>query len=252
MDENSLWQSRLSKIETRWTLLGQAHGEPGDQARHAQGVLFERYRPAIHRYLIASLRNGEAAEEVLSHFAMRIVEGRFSAADPARGRFRDYVKTTLIRMIIDYRRKACRGRRELQLEHPELAEDTSKPADEAQFDQAWRSDILQHAWRALADHQRRTGQLYYTVLRHRSRHPKQSSASIAQQLTARLRPDHPYTEAGIRKTLQRAREKLVAFILEEVGQSLQTVSPQAIEDELRQLQLLSFCQAVICRQNEAS
>src|SRR5437660_9775525 len=92
MDEDRL-QERLSQLSTCWTLLGQAHAGAGDLESRAQAALIERYQGAVYRYLMGILRDPDAADEVFQEFALRIVRGDFHKADPARGRFRHYVKT---------------------------------------------------------------------------------------------------------------------------------------------------------------
>src|SRR3712207_7176976 len=49
-------------------------------------------------------RSEAAAEELLQEFAVRFLRGDFRRADPQRGRFRDYVKTALIHLVIDHQR----------------------------------------------------------------------------------------------------------------------------------------------------
>lgn len=98
---------RLSRIDTLWSLVHRAHGgEPGQ----AVADLFARYGGAVHRYLRASLRDPDAADDLFQEFALRVVRGDFRNADLGKGRFRDYLKTAVIRMMVDHRRRtaACR------------------------------------------------------------------------------------------------------------------------------------------------
>ena len=59
--------------------------------------------------MLAALKDADAADEVFQEFALRLVRGDFRRADPQRGRFRDFVKTALINMVINYRKKKGRG-----------------------------------------------------------------------------------------------------------------------------------------------
>ena len=47
--------SRISRIETMWTLVHQAH-DPEAEAKLAQEALLQRYTGAIYRYLLGVLR----------------------------------------------------------------------------------------------------------------------------------------------------------------------------------------------------
>src|SRR5436305_1077832 len=89
---------RLSRITTCWTLVAQAHRGPREAIPEAQRQLLERYCGAIYRYLLGSLRNADAADEVAQEFAYCFVRGDFKGADPQRGRFRDFVKTVLFHL----------------------------------------------------------------------------------------------------------------------------------------------------------
>src|SRR5690242_54719 len=102
-DDN--FDQRLSRISTCWTLVFQAHAAPKEAVAAAQQVLMQRYCGAVYRYLLASLRDADAADEVAQEFALRFVRGDFKRADPERGRFRDFVKTALYHLIVDYHRR---------------------------------------------------------------------------------------------------------------------------------------------------
>jgi RNA polymerase sigma-70 factor (ECF subfamily) len=96
--------SRLSGIETLWSVVRRAHGDTTVVVRPAQEQLLARYGGAVQRYLRACLRGEDAAAEVFQEFALRFVRGDFRHADPARGRFRDFVKTALRHLVVDYHR----------------------------------------------------------------------------------------------------------------------------------------------------
>src|SRR5262245_48034421 len=99
---NSHDDIHLSRLETIWTEVFLAHQGDGQQIPLAQQKLLHRYRGAIYRYLLASLRDPDAADEVSQEFALKLLKGEFKRADPGRGRFRDFVKTALYHLIVDY------------------------------------------------------------------------------------------------------------------------------------------------------
>jgi hypothetical protein len=61
--------SHLSRIETHWTAVFQAHRGPSEDAVQAQSELVRRYGGAVHRYLLASLQDADAADELSQEFA---------------------------------------------------------------------------------------------------------------------------------------------------------------------------------------
>src|SRR3954462_2491056 len=90
---------RLSRISTMWTVLRTAHGGPTDAASAARELLLERYGGAGRRYLLGLLKAPHAADDLTQEFAVLVVTGKFQGADPSRGRFRNYVKTTLFHLV---------------------------------------------------------------------------------------------------------------------------------------------------------
>src|SRR5215471_15234660 len=101
---------RLSQLSTSWTLLRQAHNPSASKEERAQAhsELIERYSYVIRQYLGGALRGvrgdrQEAVEECYSRFCLRLAEGRFARAEPARGRFRDYLRQSLSNLASDYR-----------------------------------------------------------------------------------------------------------------------------------------------------
>src|SRR5262249_8409202 len=70
----------LSQIETHWSAVFLAHRGPRDAAAEAQRALMERYGGAVHRYLLASLRDPEAADDLAQEFALRFLRGDFRRA----------------------------------------------------------------------------------------------------------------------------------------------------------------------------
>ena len=77
------------------------------------------------------------------------------------------------------------------------------------------------------------------MLRWRAEHPQAAAAELAEELSAR--GGRAFTDAGVRQTLHRAREKFSALLLEEVARSLETADPTRIDQELIDLGLFSYC-----------
>jgi RNA polymerase sigma-70 factor (ECF subfamily) len=245
---------RLSQISTKWDLIRSAHSGQPKEATPAQMRLLLRYFGAINRYLLGALREVGAAEELGQEFAFRFIRGDFQGADPERGRFRDYLKTVLFRMVAHYRKQQMAQPRPLPATFPAPPVGPAEPvdaSDDAKFRRAWRRQLLDRAWQELAKVQRKTGQPFYAVLELRVEHAhgEFSSAQMAEHLAGRFR--RRFTADGVRKLLQRAREKFAEFLLEEVVASLEEPSPEQLEQELRELGLWVYCRPALLRRNQA-
>ena len=68
---------------------------------------------------------------------------------------------------------------------------------------------------------------------------------MAARLTEQLRPENPFTETGIRKTLQRAREHFAESLIAEVARSLGTPTDDELEEELIAVGLLTYCRSAL-------
>jgi RNA polymerase sigma factor (sigma-70 family) len=247
MDEKSL-NERLSRIATIWTMVGEAHRSTEDVAQGARLGLIERYQGAAYRYLLGAVRDPETADDLFQEFALRMARGAFHRADPGRGRFRDYVKTALVRLVIDHQNRQRKRPLPLDLEVAEPAAAEDSPSCDEQFVVSWREDILSRAWRVLEEAEGRGGQPYYSVLRFRSENPDASSVDMAARLTEQLHPPCPFTDTGIRKTLQRARAQFADALIEEVAQSLERPTCDELEQELIDLGLLPYCRSALEQQ----
>ncbi len=247
MDEKTL-QSRLSRISTIWTALNAAHDASVSRATDAQTALIQRYQGAVYRYLLGALRDPDAADDLFQEFALKMSQGAFRRVDPGRGRFRDYLKTTLCHLITDYhnRRRKERTAEGNFVPQPAVVPEESTEEDE-QFFQSWREELLARVWAALEDGEQRGGQPYYSVLRFRSENPQASSTEMAEQLDRQLKPEKTFTETGIRKTLQRAKMQFADLLIEDVAHTLDNPTVEELEQELIDLGLLSYCRSALAR-----
>jgi serine/threonine protein kinase/DNA-directed RNA polymerase specialized sigma24 family protein len=232
--------------ETIWPVLWHAlDGADGD-ATAAQQVILEKYRPAMHRYLIAYLSDADAADELCQEFSLRFVRGDFRKANPEKGRFRDLLKSSLYHLIVDHHKRRKRAIPQLSPDAPEpAASPESMLESDRQFLDAWRADLLAKAWAALAAEEHRTGRPLHTVLHFRSVHPELRSAQMAVELSQRLGKE--FTADWVRKWLHAAREKFADLLLIEVSSSLREATPEAVEQELIDLDLFRYCKEAMAR-----
>ena len=254
MDRDDL---RLSRIDTVWAIVRKANDDAGQEARSAQRMLIDRYGGAIRRYLLGALRDAEAADELFQQFSLNLVRGGFVRADPSHGRFRNFVKTSLFHLIVDYQRRRRRGG--LQ---PLAASEAFDPADrqappsqlcsladqEAAFTRSWREELLARAWEGLAELEQNTGTPYHAVLRFRLDHPEMHSPEMATHLSTQL--GKRVSATSVRVLLHRARETFADLLLDAVLGSLEDPSPEEAEQELIELGLLDYCRSALRRRQE--
>jgi RNA polymerase sigma factor (sigma-70 family) len=241
------WNQRLSRISTLWTVVRDAKGGPAEAVTAAQEELMRRYRRAVYRYLLGALREPEAAEELTQEFALRFLRGDCRQADPERGRFRDFVKGVLYHLIVDYHRRKRVQPQRLPANGGEPAAADPGPGDlfDRGFRDSWREELLARAWDGLARIQDESGQPFHTVLRFRIDHPDARSAEMAKELSVQL--EHAVTADWVRQTLHRGRDKFADLLLAEVADTLQKPTVEALEDELSDLGLLTYCQPALKR-----
>jgi RNA polymerase sigma factor (sigma-70 family) len=231
--------SRLSRMSTEWNLIFQTQTGTPEEAGTAVAQLICRYAGAVHRYFLKALKDPDAAAELDQEFAVRFLRGDFRHADPIRGRFRDYVKRAVQNLMKDYyRRKRPVRSLDSRVAEPAVLDEGLALFDR-QFLASWRNDLLDRAWGRLRQREATTGQPYHTILRLRVDHPGLTSEVYSQRLSATL--GRPVSPGAFRQALQRARRHYAQDLLDEVGASLNDPTPQAIEEELAELQLLEYC-----------
>jgi len=244
---SSIDSDRLSRISTHWSLVLCAHDATSPDKKVAQGVLLHRYCGAVYRYVFGIVRDEHVADDLCQEFAHRFVRGDFHKAHPAVGRFRNFVRTAVIHMIADWRRRGRAGPRMEPAYTARLEDVNSREPDPAeQFEALWRAELLDQAWERLEQLQEEVGResnWYYIALRFQAEHPEASSADIAAALSRELH--RPITVDNVRTTLKRARAKFADALVAEVARSLQSSDPDEVEAEVTELGLLPYCQSAL-------
>jgi RNA polymerase sigma-70 factor (ECF subfamily) len=229
--------SRLDAISTRWTLIQQAWDGAAPSADGARNVLVLRYLPAIRKYIAAMVQNREDAEDIAQDALVRLMAGDFAGADPARGRFRDFLKVSIRNMVKNYWTRQKR-RRPAMCEVVDLAGPAGDSGDDVWLG-VWRQGLLDLGWNAMRQRQRaQPGSIAYTLLRLRADHPDESCEQLAERLSKKQ--PKAMSPAALRQQLHRARAQFADLLLAELASGLSDPTPQKLEDELIALDLLQY------------
>jgi RNA polymerase sigma-70 factor (ECF subfamily) len=236
--EQEALNNHISQISTVWTQLRAAHEGPPEAAVLAQQRIVQRYERAVYRYLLAAVRNQHVADDLFQEFALRLIRGAFKNVSPERGRFRDFLRTTLHHLIVDHHRKRNRLDRVR-----ELSAEPEGPADadsgDAMFIEQWRNELLSRAWEALEKSDREKQRHLYTVLHFRTKHPEMRAQEMAEKLSEVV--GKPLSAEWIHKRLFLAREKFVQLLLQEVQDTLDNPTLDELESEIAELGLMEYC-----------
>src|SRR5262249_28426883 len=141
--------NRLNQISTCWSLVCRAHGEAHGEMETARHELLTRYGGAVHRYLHKVVQDAGAAEELFQEFALRLLRGDFHRAAPQYGRFRDYVKTAVLRMVSRYHSRRQKAGCSLEIDPADPALGPQEECEQ-EFVRSWRAELLARAWQALS------------------------------------------------------------------------------------------------------
>jgi hypothetical protein len=149
-------------------------------------------------------------------------------------------------LVVDDQRRRAKSPGPLPGEVAEPA-DRESPLAEAdrRFTALWRLELLEGTWRALERFEQQSGQPLHRVLRLRADEPALSAPQMAERLSAEL--GRPLTAEWVHKRLHLARQKFTDLLLEDVAQALEDPTADALEEELRDLDLLERCRSALER-----
>jgi RNA polymerase sigma-70 factor (ECF subfamily) len=237
-------EHNLANTSTLWSLVTEANHGAEEAAQRARELLLERYKGAVHRYLLGALRDTNAADDLAQEFFLRFVRGDLRNAHPDKGRFRDLVKTTLFHLIVDYQRRQKARPQPLPAADCGPADEQANPlTSDEQFLDSWRQQLLSQTWKAL----RARDATYYNVLKMRAENNELSSAEMAERLHEQV--GHTVSAEWVRTRLKRARDQFADLLLDELAQAMDNPTRQRLEDELADLRLLAYCREAVARWN---
>ena len=147
------------------------------------------------------------------------------------------MKTVLIHLVADYYRRAKR----------EPGTSTAVPADGItvlarianRHADDWRIELIERARAALDAEAERSKQVCPAVLDVEVEHPALASAEKAGILTAHT--GRTVSPDNYRQLLHRTRGRFAELLVAEVRDSLADPTPEAVREELAELNLLRYC-----------
>ena len=167
---------------------------------------------------------------MLQEFWTKLLTGKLAGADRSKGRFRDYLRTVLHRLIIDH----FRARKLQPLPPGDLLDDSNQPDED--FDRVWREAVINRVWSRLETYQATTPKnRYATVLQLRRDFPKAPIEELAVKLAEITRQS--VRPEAFRKNLQRARAKFVELLVLELRETIHPSRAEDIEAEISDLGL---------------
>ena len=245
MTEPTPQEKRLSSIVTDWDGVMGAKGSADSEevARHRSQIL-ARYSGCVHRYILAVTKNDRhVAEDLSQEFALRFVRGDYQNVDPAKGRFRDYIKASLRNLVFDHFRH--NQKEELLASAGDKIADDDQTGQlsvlEKQFNENWRQQLLTQAWSRLAEFEKESNNWFHTVLIVRSQNPDATSDELAALMSEKT--GEPVTSDWVRQKLHRGRKKFSDLVTDEIRSSLSIHDKSTIEVELAELGLQKYIQS---------
>ena len=162
---------------TRWSLLLDGASQPKKRRELWESLATTYWKP-VYGYVRArwAKTQDDALDLTQEFFLWMLESGLVHRADPERGRFRAFVKTSLANFLTDLERKRGAQKRggdraALSLHGddaepvPELPDTTGRTPDEV-LDELWRTELLERAVAALREELEQSGKrTYFDVFR---------------------------------------------------------------------------------------
>ena len=234
-------QERFSK--TQWSVILRATQGTEGERKSAIESLCKAYWMPLYAYLRGSGRTHEDAQDLVQDFFVRLMDGRLLAsADPAKGRFRTLMLTTMRNLEQDTTRASQAQKRGGQAcvfsldmaaaEESWQAEAGLTISAELAYDRAWATAVMDRAASRLSEECRREGKeaLFAEAF------PRITGASVVDDLevaAARV----GLSKAAFKTAITRLRRRYAEAMRDEVASTVTT--HEEVQDELRYL-LSSF------------
>ncbi len=239
--ETSMGGSREGFPDTAGSVLAGPNLSPAERGERLNRLCSRYWRPVYAFIRVLQRASVEDAKDLTQEFFRYVTEGDVvSKYDPARGRFRTFLKATLRNFLSNLRRGDRTQKRGgeaviLSLEGDPLGRDSfavEKPGEDpdALFDRQWIREILSQSVDRLRALLKEEGkEIYFKVYENQDLCPPDRERPTYDE-TARaldLKPD------DVRNHLHHARSRLQQIIIRTISEY--AASPQDVEEELREL-----------------
>jgi RNA polymerase sigma-70 factor (ECF subfamily) len=224
---------------TRWSLVLAAKRRNDPAGSEAFARLCERYYEPLYSYLRRRGSAPEGAQELTQGFFARLIEkDLLRHADPARGRFRAFLLTSLKHYAANEHVRATAAKRGgaqtfLSVD-PEAAEDRyrNEPRDdltpERLYERRWALAVLERALDTLSAEFRANGrETFYDAVRE----SLMGESDLAPYRTIAER--FGTSESAVKVTVHRMRRRYRELVRAEVAGTVE--SDEEVDDELRYL-----------------
>jgi hypothetical protein len=209
---------------TDWSLIERAGATAGVLQREAIHVVLKRYVPALTAHVRAKFRAPleEAQELVQAFLAAKIVEGNLvGQARRERGRFRNFIRSTLDAFVVSHRRAlGAKKRTPDRLDRLDAAEEVAgtEPDPQHVFALIWAKEVIAAAVEGTGRECRESGRLdLWGVFESRILKPTLEGDAPAayEDLVQRFNFGSPLQAANALTTAKRMFERNLRAVLRE-------------------------------------
>jgi len=226
---------------TRWSLVRQAASSADPAAAQALSALCEAYWYPVYAFIRSSGKGSHDAEDLTQGFFARLLEKEiFAAADPDKGKLRNFLLTCVRRYLADDHDRAMaqkRGAAVLVSFSPDWAEQTyaTEPVDDLTpdrlFQRRWALTVLEFSFDLLREEFAAEGKSeQFDTLR-----PFLGFGPDPEQRYEDIAVSSGTPVATLKTRVFRLRQRWRELLFEQVAMTLDTPSPEEIKGELGEL-----------------
>jgi RNA polymerase sigma-70 factor (ECF subfamily) len=222
---------------TRWSIVLAAGDISNPERDRALETLCEAYWMPVYAYIRRKGRNGEDAKDLTQQFFLTLLaRDGLKTADPARGRFRNFLLTGLQRFLVSEWRRQTAARRFApeppadfdEVEQTLASGDEIDGTPELRFESDWADALLARALGKVRAGYEKTGRAeLFDVLKPFIWGPRSGCGADAAAGALGL------SEGAARVAVHRLKQRFRDVLREEVAATVD--GPAAVDDELRHL-----------------
>ncbi len=225
---------------THWSIVLSAGAGTSAESDRALETLCRSYWPAVYSYIRRSGQDPEPARDLTQEFFARLLEkGWLAGVDPARGRFRAFLRTVVQRFLIDefhrgQRQKRGGGKTLVSLD--EMMAEEARPfllsgvrTPDEEFDRRWALSLVERCFQQLAREAEASGQgsLFGAVQGLLT--DGEGSVPLSE-----LAAEHGLGLSALKMRIHRWRARLRDLMMLEVAQTVPSVGD--LHEEVKELQ----------------